>query len=116
KWSGNGDIIPWTASCSFGVSWFSQRGRFIRRGQGTPRPGDIVYYGAYGGDHVGIVYAVKNGHIYTIEGNTSKSSGYNPNGGGVHKKKWPLNYSRIYGYGRPAYAKEAFVDMPDIYV
>lgn len=116
KWSGNGDIIPWTASCWHGMNWFAQRGQFIRRGKGKPQPGDLVYYGSAGQDHVGLVYAVDGGHIYTIEGNTSNASGFNPNGGGVHKKKWSLNYSRIYGYGRPAYTEAQESEAPDMYV
>ncbi|MEU9871098.1 CHAP domain-containing protein [Actinomadura sp. NPDC048021] len=113
--SGSADLVPRTAGCEAGWSWFRARGQFFRRGVKTPRKGDIVYYGASGGDHVGIVYAVDGSHIYTIEGNTSNSSGFNPNGGGVHKKKWPLNYSRIYGYGRPAFTNDEEVG-PDMYV
>lgn len=104
KWSGNGDVIPWTASCWSGVQWFKKRGQFFRRGEKTPKPGDIVYYGSAGQDHVGLVVSVSGGKIHTIEGNTSKASGFNPNGGGVHRKEWSLSYSRIYGYGRPAYS------------
>ncbi|GGQ07823.1 hypothetical protein BKA00_007436 [Actinomadura coerulea] len=116
--SGCGEMIPWTAGCWTGVDWFRDRGQFFRRGAKTPRAGDIVYYGASGGDHVGLVTAVHDGRIYTCEGNTSRGDGYNPSGGGVHRKSWPLTNSRIYGYGRPAYKSAATEedDMPNLYV
>jgi murein L,D-transpeptidase YcbB/YkuD len=50
-------------------------------------------------------YKLKNG-VYTVEGNTSSESGVVANGGGVFKKKYKLNYTRIYGYGRPNYDAE----------
>jgi hypothetical protein len=103
KNSGNRDVIPWTAGCWTGQDWFRDKGQFFRRGAKTPKAGDLVYYGDNGSDHVGLVVSVSGGKIHTIEGNTSKASGYNPNGGGVHRKSWSLGYSRIYGYGRPKY-------------
>jgi peptidoglycan hydrolase-like protein with peptidoglycan-binding domain len=45
-------------------------------------------------------------YVYTIEGNTSSASGVVANGGGVFAKKYRLDYSRIAGYGRPAYDAE----------
>lgn len=53
--------------------------------------------------HTGIVYKVDSTKVYTIEGNTSGASGVIANGGGVCKKSYPLNYSKIAGYGRPKY-------------
>lgn len=53
--------------------------------------------------HTGIVYQVDSSRVYTIEGNTSGASGVIANGGGVCKKSYPLNYSKIAGYGRPKY-------------
>ena len=46
-------------------------------------------------NHTGIVYAVKNGKIYTVEGNSSDQ---------VAKREYALNATRIAsGYGRPLY-------------
>lgn len=114
KHSGNAGLIPHTASCWFGMDWFDSRGQFFRRGKKTPRKGDVVYYGVNGSEHVGIVVSVSDGKIHTIEGNTSRADGYNPNGGGVHRKTWPLTYSRIFGYGRPKYSEDDEVTPADI--
>ena len=45
-------------------------------------------------DHVGIVEKVKNGRVYTIEGNTGDS---------CNRWDYPLGYYEILGYGIPAY-------------
>ena len=53
--------------------------------------------------HTGLVYKIDSSKVYNIEGNTSGANGVIANGGGVCKKSYPLNYSKIAGYGRPAY-------------
>ena len=53
--------------------------------------------------HTGLVYKIDSSKVYTIEGNTSGANGVIANGGGVCKNSYPLNYSKIAGYGRPAY-------------
>jgi cell wall-associated NlpC family hydrolase len=73
-------------------------GKFIPRGKGTPKPGDIIFFANRGdsdrggGRHVGIVEKVENGRVYTIEGNS---------GNQVARRSYPLNLARISGYGRP---------------
>lgn len=71
----------------------------------TPKAGDQVFFiNSKGGIcHTGLVYKVDGIRVYTIEGNTSGASGVIDNGGGVCKKYYPLNYSKIAGYGRPNY-------------
>lgn len=60
-----------------------------------PQVGDQVFFQGSGGiNHTGIVYAVRNGKIYTVEGNTSDM---------VAKREYALNATRIAGYGRPLY-------------
>lgn len=60
-----------------------------------PQVGDQVFFqGSSGINHTGIVYAVRNGKIYTVEGNTSDM---------VAKREYALNATRIAGYGRPLY-------------
>ena len=56
---------------------------------------------------------VEGGKVYTIEGNTTGASGVVYNGGGVARKSYALNYSRIAGYGRPDWTlvKEEDDDM-----
>lgn len=58
-----------------------------------PIPGDYVFFDWDGGpdpDHVGAVLCVKDGYLYTIEGNS---------GGRVAVQRYPLSDSRIVGYG-----------------
>ena len=96
--AGLGDCIPRTASCATGVSWFSQRGRFHTRTSGyTPQKGDIIYFGANGGSHVGIVTSVSNGRVYTIEGNARNTVKVN----GGYSNGYSLSDTNIYGYGNP---------------
>ena len=56
--------------------------------------------------HTGLVYDIDNQYVYTVEGNTSGASGVIPNGGGVCKKRYRLNNSKIAGYGYPKYDEE----------
>lgn len=69
----------------------------------SPKVGDQIFFTNSGGGicHTGLVYAVDNTYVYTIEGNTSSAAGVVANGGCVSKKTYKLNYSRIAGYGRP---------------
>lgn len=90
-----------------GAGRFKNAGRYIKRGQGNPKPGDVVFFfssakGRIG--HVGIVYKVTGSKVYTIEGNTSGASTLVTNGGGVQRKSYSLSSTYIDGYGRPDYA------------
>ncbi len=72
----------------------------------NPQIGDIVFFKGTrhaGANHIGIITDVSQGRIYTIEGNTSGGSYVIDNGGGVAKKSYGITYSKILGYGRPAY-------------
>lgn len=99
--SDNAGAGPRTAGCLAGVAWFKQKNRF----SSEPRVGDLVYYGKDGGTHVELVVGVGPGTIKTIGGNTSGSVGGQKffNGNGVYEKT-VQRASRIFGYGRPAYA------------
>lgn len=90
------------AGCIFSLQYFKQINRFFTN---NPKAGDQIFFGknpenAY---HTGLVEKVDNFYVYTIEGNTSGASGVISNGGGVCRKKYPLNASYIAGYGRPNY-------------
>lgn len=92
------------AGCEYSANYYRQNGRFFTS---NPQVGDQIFFGTRGNEsHTGIVYAVDKNKVYTIEGNTSGASGVVANGGGVCKKSYALNYSRIAGYGRPNYDKE----------
>lgn len=85
-----------------GSDAFKRKGRYIKRGKGTPKRGDVIYFyssakGRIG--HVGIVYKVEGKTVYTIEGNTSGASTLITNGGGVRQKSYSLSSTYIDGYG-----------------
>jgi hypothetical protein len=88
--------------CPTGVNNFKKAGQWVTS---KPQTGDVIFFKDNTGTacHVGIVRSVDNSCVYTIEGNTSNASGVVSNGGGVAKKSYALNYSRILGYGRPNY-------------
>lgn len=73
----------------------------------NPKVGDQIFFtNASGGIcHTGLVVKVTKTQVIAIEGNTSSASGVVANGGCVREKTYPLSYSRIAGYGRPAYEK-----------
>ena len=89
------------AGCEYSMRYYKNVGRF----RTSPAVGDQIFFKDSSGIacHTGIVYAVDKSYVYTIEGNTSSASGVVANGGGVFQKKYSLNYSRILGYGHPAY-------------
>lgn len=94
------------AGCGMSARYYKDRGQFHQSG---PKPGDQIFFWNKAKSevaHTGLVYKVDNTKVYTIEGNTSSASGVVANGGGVFKKSYDLAYSRIYGYGRPAYDEE----------
>ena len=90
------------ASCTALANYFKEKGQFHTK---NPKPGDVIFFKGRDGtpSHTGIVYKVDSLYVYTVEGNTSSQAGVIANGGGVFKKSYAINYSRIYGYGRPDY-------------
>lgn len=89
------------AGCSYSADYFRAKGQFYT----TPEVGDQIFFGTRGDEyHTGLVYKVTSSTVYTIEGNTSTANGVVDNGGGVWKKSYSLNYSKISGYGRPNYS------------
>ena len=93
------------AGCKYSMNYYKNNGQFHT----NPAIGDQIFFKS-GTDitHTGLVYNVDKTYVYTIEGNTSSASGVVANGGCVRKKKYKLSYSKIAGYGRPAYDKEAY--------
>lgn len=94
------------AGCRYSANYFDAMDDFHKT---NPKPGDQIFF--YSSDrsyiaHTGLVYAVDNNKVYTIEGNTSGASGVVANGGGVAKKSYLLTNGRIYGYGRPEFDPE----------
>ena len=92
----------WTAYTPTASNFYVQMGRWHTK---NPKRGNqIFFHNTQRICHTGLVYAVDNNYVYTIEGNTSAGNGVIANGGGVAKKKYPLNYKSITGYGRPDYS------------
>jgi hypothetical protein len=57
--------------------------------------GDIIYFGKRGEEsHVGIIIDIKDGRVYTIEGNKGDKVAYGD---------YSMNYNRISGVGRVAF-------------
>ena len=80
---------------------YTKKGKWIRRGDGTPKPGDLIIFGnrddSGSGKHIGIVTKVTSSTVYTIEGNTTKS-GFSANGGMVAAKSYSRSNANIAGY------------------
>lgn len=93
------------AGCRYARQYFSQKGQL----HSSPAPGDVVFF--YSSDksditHQGHVRKVDSSRVYTVEGNTSGTTGVISNGGEVCFKSYPLNYSRFAGFGRPDWGAE----------
>lgn len=91
-------IVPRYCGCIAGMAWFVAEGRFGEREAYTPKPGDIAFYRdagqTTGSTHTGIVVAVDNNRVYTIEGNSSKM---------VARRSYLFTNTYIVGYGIPNY-------------
>lgn len=87
-------------SCGAGVGYscdyYKNKGQFYTSAQA----GDQIFFKDSKGvrTHTGLVYQVDSNYVYTVEGNS---------GDGVRKKKYAINSSSIYGYGRPKYKVES---------
>ncbi len=89
-----------------GANYFKKADQYIKRGNGKPKVGDVIFFyssskGRIG--HVGIVTKVTSTKVYTVEGNTSGANKLVTNGGGVCEKSYNLTSSYIDGYGRVNY-------------
>lgn len=110
----NGQNVPWCAnfvswafreaghplpgnqvaigSCDTMAAELRRAGRLYRKGEQTPQPGDVIFFGTPGDlTHVGIVERVEGGRVYTIEGNS---------GNRVAERSYSLDDARIVCYGR----------------
>ena len=98
------------AGCKYAMNYYKAKGQL----KSSPKIGDQIFFKNSVGiiSHTGIVSNVDKSYVYTIEGNTSTASGVVANGGGVCAKKYKLSYSRIAGYGRPAYDKTISASKP----
>lgn len=96
-------VIPKFQSCNWGISWFMESGLFTYTANYggtdyTPTVGDLIFftgdYSKSNSTHVGLVQYVDDGHVITIEGNTSNS---------VLERSYLLTDHYILGYATPLY-------------
>ncbi len=86
------DTAPKFALVSDGADWFVLRDQWRLMGE-TPEPGDLIFFDwdqDGGRDHVGIVSAVVDDKVFTIEGNSSDL---------CRRKRYFVDDPVIYGYG-----------------
>jgi hypothetical protein len=89
------DVIKPYAYCPTGVGYFKDMGVWHGRDGYTPKAGDVIFFtNGSRSNHTGIVEYIADGYVHTVEGNTSNK---------VARRDYPLNKSRILGYGAPNY-------------
>ena len=77
------------AGCWLGADYFRGKNAFYK----APNVGDQIFFGkAKDEEHTGIVVDVKNGYVFTVEGNSSNA---------VKMNQYKLGNDTISGYGRP---------------
>ncbi len=114
------ETLIWHADCDEAMAWFRKRGQLKWSESWSfmnddwdfvdpPEVGDIAMFSAYQTDrditHVGIVYKVENGIVYTIEGNTEDS---------CNVRERLLSDPTIIAYGHPDYKTPAFPSVEDM--
>ena len=92
-------VCPKFAGCGNGVQWFQEREQWLD-GSAEPAPGMIIFFdwdnkdgsGPQDGeaDHVGIVECVRDGAVYTIEGNSNDF---------CRRNSYAVGSRQILGYG-----------------
>ncbi len=90
-------LIGFSAGCTQDYNWFKSKGQIVTE----PQKGDLVFFGKT--SHIGIIEDVRDGKIYTIEGNTSNAAELIVNGGTVAKKSYAINSQSIHSFARPKY-------------
>jgi hypothetical protein len=82
------------AGCQYSAQYFNAKGQFHKSG---PQTGDQIFFGSAWNNvwHTGLVVAVSENYVTTIEGNTSDQ---------VAKRTYRLNDPNIFGYGRPRWS------------
>ncbi|MBQ9802277.1 MAG: CHAP domain-containing protein [Clostridia bacterium] len=89
-------------SCTLWVERLQELGLYSKRASGyIPKTGDLIFFRSAdttrASDHVGLVRYVKDGRVYTVEGNSSNK---------VSLRDYSLTDTYIVGYGKPQYGGE----------
>lgn len=86
------------AVVKYAFNYFKNAGQGFTKEEYTPKPGDVIYFqNSKGLSHTGIVTAVDDKTVTTVEGNSGKNCWY------VAKHNYKLTNAKIYGYGHPNY-------------
>ena len=108
--------LPSMVSTAMGAARMKDVGRWHTE---NPQPGDLVFFdfphdGIDRISHIGIVVAVQDGAIITVEGNTAPAGGNQRNGGMVMIKTRSLGAgSPVVGFSRPKYAPSK-LEYPEV--
>ena len=95
------------AVVKYAFGYFKQNGKGFTKEEHKPCVGDIIYFqNDEGLSHTGIVIAVGENTVTTIEGNAGKGSNY------VIQKTYEQDDDYIYGYGVPLYDAEKYPATP----
>lgn len=84
------------AGCVYSYGYFKKKGQT----GDIPKVGSQIFFGngtEKSINHTGLVVDVKDGRVYTIEGNSDNA---------VKERNYAVNSSKIFGYGYPAYDNE----------
>lgn len=93
------------AGCTYSLGYYSAKGQFVKRSEGKPQVGDQIFFGTgvSNSTHTGLVVAVDDKSVHTVEGNTNDNPTVVAEGIGVYYKSYALNKTSIIGYGRPKF-------------
>lgn len=94
------------AGCTASYSYYAQKDRIFK----DPKPGDQIFFwnsAKTAKSHTGIVTAVQNGVVLTVEGNTNDQ---------VMEKEYKLTDGKIAGYGRPIYDESIKSNIMELHV
>lgn len=93
----------WSAYTPTSSGYYKKVGRWST----TPKVGAQIFFkNSERIHHTGWVTKVKDGIVYTVEGNTNSGSYVIANGGQVRQKSYFVSNPEIAGYGLPAYETE----------
>jgi hypothetical protein len=93
----------WSAYTPTSASYYKKIGRWST----TPKVGAQIFFkNSERIHHTGWVTKVKDGIVYTVEGNTNSGPYVIANGGQVRQKSYFVSNPAIAGYGLPAYETE----------
>ena len=89
------------AVVKYAFNYFKNAGKGFKKEEYSPKAGDVIYFqNSKGLSHTGIVVAVTDSQVTTIEGNSGTNGYY------VAKHIYSKTSSYIYGYGCPDYGTE----------